>query len=321
MIKRLFGELPTWAKLENPLLRYEITRRRDKSESRLGRIAGWVLVLTLLIVGGYLYTTDGLQRGLQMPYTLDIWRIIVFPLVLIQLVMRIAGLSLGIGAINDERQRQTWDNLRATEQGAELSLRTRWVSVFYRLRGMLFTVIAARIILIVAILYELTSMQGGYLDLLAARAIPSLSVEIGVILLAAFMTAFIMMPITATGVDIAIGLFISTNVRNRAIASLVQILVVLFRVVSTVLLFWWAWLFMNEELALEGTQALGLLTGVSVFGDWGVLLSQLTRAGEMWAVVPYSIFLGIMMLLAVLVQVGVASALLMASAKSAEVRE
>lgn len=321
MIKRLIGDIPDWAKGDNPLLRYELSRLEDKSGSAVGRIVLWVIGLTVFTLGGYLYATEGLQRGLQMPYTVDIWRMLVFPLIAIQLVFRVAGLSLGVGAVTDERQRQTWDNLRATERGAELGLRTRWVSVFYRLRGLAFTILLARLVLLGAILYELTSMQGGYLDLLTARAIPSVSMEVGVILLASFMTAFIIMPITATGVDIAIGLFISTNIRNRALSALAQVLVIVFRVVTTVGLFWIIWQLMNGESGLEGLPALGALGAGAILADWGLILSQLSNAGEIWAQIPYAVFLGAVMLIFAVIQVGIASALLMLSVQSAEVRE
>lgn len=321
MIKRIIGDIPDWAKRENPLLRYELSRREDKSGSAVGRVAMWVIILSTLVLGGYLYVTNGLQRSLQMPYTLDIWRMLVFPLVAIQLILRVAGLSLGVGAVTDERQRQTWDNLRATERGAEIGLRTRWVSVFYRLRGLVFTILVSRFVLIGAILYELTSMQGGYLDLLTARAMPSVSMEVGVILLAAFMTAFIIMPITATGVDIAIGLFISTNIRNRALSALAQVLVVVFRVVTTVGFFWITWQLMNGDSAIEGLPALYTLGAGAVLADWGLLLSQLSNAGEIWAQIPYAVYLGLGMLIFAVVQVAIASGLLSLAVRSAEIRE
>ena len=321
MIKRIFGELPDWAKQENPLLRYEIVRRQDKSESPVGRILMWVIGLTVLILGGYIYATDGMQRGLQLPYTLDIWRIVIFPLLFLQIIMRIAGLSLGVGAVTDERQRQTWDNLRATERGAEIGLRTRLASVFYRLRSVIFTVMVGRIVLVGAILYELTSMQGGYLDLLTARAIPVVSVQVGVILLAAFMTAFIIMPLTATGVDIALGLLISTTVRNRAISTVLQVLIVVFRTVTTLGLFWISWQFLNEEIALEGYSALSAIGASAIFADWGLVLSQLSTAGQLWADIPYTVFLGVFMLAMVVIQVLIAGGCMLLAVRAAEVRE
>ncbi len=320
MIKRIFGDMPDWAQRANPLLRYELVRREGTS-SAAGRIAMWVIFLATLIVAGYIHATDGMQRGLQLPYTLDIWRVIVFPLFFVQLIMRVAGLSMGVGAVTDERQRQTWDNLRATENGAAISLRTRWVSVFYRLKGLAFTILAARLILIAAILYELTSMQGAYLDLLSARALPMVSAEVGIIILSAFMTAFIMLPFTATGVDIALGLLISTTIRNRAIAALLQVILVVFRVGVGGVCFWLSWQLVNDNLMLEGVPALSLLGAGAIFGDWGIILSQLSTTGQLWSEIPFSIFLGLILLFVAIVQVAVTSGILQLAVRAAEVRE
>ena len=88
MIKFLFGELPPWAKQSNPLLRYDANRHRATTtpNARIMRIVGWGFLLARLGLAGYFYATEGLSRPLQMPYTLDIWRAIFFPLLLIQII-------------------------------------------------------------------------------------------------------------------------------------------------------------------------------------------------------------------------------------------
>lgn len=323
MFKHIFGELPDWAKRGNPLLRYELSRFDPElnRKERIFRVVTWVLLLAFLILAGYLYATNGLRSPFTKPYTFDIWRMLFFPVLIVQLIARVTGLSLGMNSVRNERRRQTWDNLRATERGAEIGLRSRWVSVLYRLRRLIFAVMSGRLILIGAILYELTSMQGGYLDILIAKSEPSISLELGVILLSSFMTALIVMPITAIGVDIALGLFISTVIKNRAFAGLAQVLVLTFRVVSTVALFWLTWGFMNDSISLNGTQALGAIGAFSVLGDWGLLLSQLSQTGQLWASVPNSIFLGFGLLLMSLLQVAIASGLLSLSVYFAERNE
>lgn len=346
MMKVIFGELPEWAKRSNPLLRYELVRSEGSTEprARAMRIGGWALLLAMFGLGGYLYATEGLTRSFQMPYTLDIWRALFFPLLILQVIMRVAGLSMAMGAVTEERRRQTWDNLRSTEMGIELSLRTRWVSIlFYRLRPMLFAIILSRIILIGGILYELTAMQGEYLRILSNRAVPGVPFEMSIVLLAAMMTAFILLPITATGVDIAIGLLIGSRVKNRAYAGILQTLLVIFRVGTAIVLLWLTlrymlqfqagaatsngsllWLmdlFNTSELALEGSAALGLLASFSVFGDWGLLISQLTRAGELWAEIPYSIFIGVGLLALALVQILISEGLLRLATRFAEHNE
>ena len=346
MIKFLFGELPPWAKQSNPLLRYDVNRNRGATNpnARITRIAGWGFVLALLGLGGYFYATEGLTRSLQMPYTLDIWRAIFFPLLLIQIILRVAGFTMGVNAVSEDRRRQTWDNLRSTEMGAELSLRTRWVSiVFYRLRGLLALTVALRIVLIVGILYELTSMQGEYLTILTSRAVPSVPMELGVVLLAALMTAFVLMPITATGVDVALGLLISSRLKHRTFTGIAQIIVGFFTVGLTLILLWltlryllqfqfsptggtgsvlWLIELLNAQpLALEGNAALALFGAFSIFGDWGLVFSQLTRAGELWAEIPYSIYIGLAMLVITIVQVLLSEGMLRLASRFAERNE
>ncbi|MDQ7027495.1 MAG: hypothetical protein Q9P44_18280 [Anaerolineae bacterium] len=324
MIKRIFGDVPNWAKRENPLLRYEIVRNQPHltSRARLVRMSGWALIFAFLLLIGYAITTDGFQRGLQMPYTVDIWRILFYPILILQVVLRVAGLSMGVNAISDERRRQTWDNLRSTEMGTEISLRTRWISVlFYRLRGLLVSVMLARIVLVMAILYELTSFQGQYLDILTTRSTPSVPLEFGVILLAGLMTAIVLMPITATGVDVALGLLISSTIRNRALSGILQVLVLIFRVGTTVLLLLLMLQFQNDLLALDSTSAWLLSSGFAVFGDWGLTLTQLTQTGQMWAEIPYSVFIGGLLLLVTLLQVMMASAFLALAVRIAERNE
>jgi hypothetical protein len=324
MIKRIFGDVPDWAKRENPLLRYEIIRNQPQTttRSRVMRMTGWVLLLAFLLLLGYAIATDGFQRGLQMPYTVDIWRMLFYPILVLQVILRVAGLSMGVNAVSDERRRQTWDNVRSTEKGTDISLHTRWFSVlFYRLRGLLVSIMLARIILVLAILYELTSFQGQYLDILTNRSLPSVPLEAGVILLAGLMTAVVLMPITSTGVDVALGLLISSTVRNRAFAAILQVLLIIFRVGTTILLLGLILQVRSETLILDNSAAWFLHTGFAAFGDWGLTQTQLTQTGQLWAEVPYTIFIGGGLLLVSLVQVIITSGLLKLAVYLAERNE
>ncbi|MEL6403276.1 MAG: hypothetical protein AAFR81_02840 [Chloroflexota bacterium] len=321
MLKTIFGELPAWARKSNPLLRYQLKRQGDDARPKVSTIIMWVLGLSVILVASVFYNTNGLQRPLQIPYSVEIWQILLYPLLGIQLVMRIAGVSMGVGAVSDERQRQTWDNLRATERGAELGVRSRWVAVFYRLRGLLLTVTIGRIILLGALLYEATSAQGAIIDLWTASALPSVSMQVGILVVSAFMTAFLVLPFTGLGIDIALGLWISTSVRNRAFAAILQLLVVLFRIGTTLGFFWLAWRFTNEELELSNELALFVLGANAVLGDLGLMLSQLQTSAQQWAFVPNSLFLGLVMLLIIILQGAFVSAILTRAGRTAETRE
>jgi len=321
MIRRIFGELPEWAKAQHPLLRYELKRNQLEQDlrARLLRIMGWVFVLSILLLGGYVYATDWLSTDPGINQTQGLWRILFFPILIVQVILRVAGLSLGIGAISDERNRQTWDNLRVTEQGAMLALHTRWVAVFYRLRGLIYTIIAARIAVILALLWELTSMRGGFLNILSGNSVPSVPLSLGVILLAATMTAALLLPVTGTGIDIAVGLWISATIKNRAVAAIWQILYIVFRVASIALLLLGATRLLEGDLELEPLVSWLLMGAFSAFGDWGLSLMQLSQiVQEVWSSIPYSIFYGLLLLAIALIQVAVANGILLLAVRSAE---
>lgn len=319
----LFREYLEWQEQSKPLLRYEQSRNApdSRSQARFWRILGWVGLLSALLLGGYFFATGGLQSSLERPYSLALWRVLVLPLFLMQVLLQLAALSMGVGAVGAERRRQTWDNLRATERGTEISLQTRFPAIFSQLFGFAAFIAIGRLLLIGAILYEVMSFQGDYLNLLSARSNPTISLELGMILLGAFMTAFVLLPITATSFNIALGLCISAWVQNRALAAIIQMLFIGLRMLSAGLLFFYGWHFVYGDIVLDSLTALGLLTSVSAFGDWGLLLSQLSQAGELWRTVPYSVFISIALLLWVVLQALLSQGLLKLAVRAAELRE
>ena len=58
-----------------------------------------------------------------------------------------------------------------------------------------------------------------------------------------------------------------------------------------------------------------------VLGDWGLILAQLTHSGQLWADVPYSIFLGLGLLLFMILQIAIAGGLLNLAVRFAERNE
>jgi hypothetical protein len=327
MLKRihhyLFREYLNWAEQSKPLLRYEQSRNTpdNRSQARFWRIIGWVGLLSVLVLGGYFFATKGLQTSLDRPYSQALWRVVIIPLFLMQVLLQVAALSLGVGAVGAERRRQTWDNLRATERGTEISLQTRFPAIFSQLLGIAAFIAIGRLLLLGAILYEVMSFQGDYLNLLSARSNPAVLLELGMILLGAFMTAFVLLPITSTSFNIALGLCISAWVRNRAVAAILQMLLVGLRVLGAGLLFYYSWQLLFEGIVLEPIPALGLLSSAAAFGDWGLLLSQLSLAGEFWRTVPYSIFIGLGLLIWLVIQALLTQGLLKLAVRAAELRE
>jgi hypothetical protein len=319
----LFRELLEWAEQSKPLLRYEQSRNApdNRSQARFWRVIGWVGLLSVLLLTGYIFATNGLQNSLDRPYSQALWRVLIIPLFLIQVIFQIAAFSMGISAVGSERRRQTWDNLRATERGTEISLQTRFPAIFSQLFGFAAFIAIGRLLLLGAILYEVMSFQGDYLNLLSARSVPAVSLELGMILLGAFMTAFVLLPITATCFNIALGLFLSSWLRSRVTTAILQVLIVGLRFLSAGLLFYYSWQFVYQGISLEPMPALGLLSSSAAFADWGLMLSQLSLAGELWRTVPFSIFIGFGLLLWVIVQALLTQLLLKLTVRAAELNE
>src|SRR5690606_6660818 len=114
--------------------------------------------------------------------------------------------------------------------GAELTIRTRWAAVFYRIRGLVALVVIVRLVLIAGILIDLTAFHGHYLDLLINGIVPDVPLPVAALLLAFTMTASLLLPLTITGFDAAVGLLIATLLQQRTYAILAQILYVIVRI-------------------------------------------------------------------------------------------
>ncbi|MCU0511090.1 MAG: hypothetical protein MUE40_00800 [Anaerolineae bacterium] len=305
MIKRIFGELPVWAQSNHPLLRYELFRQKSHRSRprRLLLAALHVLLVLALLLAGYLIATDFLRRPAGINLTGAIWQVLYFPALVVQVALSVFLIATAADAISDERRRQTWDNLRATATGAEMTLRTRWVALFYRVQRLIALLLAVRLVLAGAALVELTSHRGGYLDLLTATITPEVGLPAAVALMAATLTAAFLLPLTGIGIEIALSLLIAAAIRSRTAAVVLQILLIVFKLALVVGLHSAMQQFLAGTLPPlpEGLPWL-LVLAFSAFSDQGLLLMQPGYAGELWAIVPYSVFAGAALLLFILVQ-------------------
>jgi hypothetical protein len=164
MIRRFTAQLPDWARSEHPVLRYELGKapRSLSRRTRYLRALGVVLLTLVLATAGYMVATTFLQHPAGQNLTESIINVVFWPILFVQVLMRISALTLTANTVTEEKRRQTWDNLRSTETGAALALRARWASVFYRMRPILAVVLLVRVVLIVGILVDLTAFQGRY---------------------------------------------------------------------------------------------------------------------------------------------------------------
>jgi hypothetical protein len=302
MLSRIFS-LPDWARPQHPVLRYVLGNIPQPSRrARVGRIILMVLLGVLLVLGGYILATGYLQNPLGTHFTDSLLAVVFRPTIVIQVIVSVAALGLTAGAVSEEQRRQTWDSLRSTREGIQLTLRARWIAVFYRLRGLIGVILLVRLGLVLGILYDLTAFRGGYLDRIINGIVPDLPSFMGVILLSFWMSAALLLPIVAIGFDAALGLLVSTFAHGRGASLITQLLLALLRLAVVAFLLWAMQRFLAGDFAQAGVLpndgiASWLLVAVyAAFGDWGLYFLEVGASGTVWATVPYAIFIGVALL-------------------------
>ena len=320
MVRLFIGEFPAWARRDHPVLRHELgIAPRTSWRARYGRALVVVLILALLVLVGYMIATDALHHPAGQNNVEAINAVVYWPLLVLQLLTSVIALTSTANVVGDKMRRQNWDSLRATEHGTEISMRARWISVFYRLRGAFGVILAVRALLIGLMLYDLTSFSGRYLDLLINGITPEVPLVAAVLLLSFTMTAALLLPLTTVGFDAAFGLLLSALVQQRTYSSLIQAVLIFVRLVITALLISGATQLLNGQL-LQMTDLGGwlLLGGHGALGDWGLAFLNLGRYSEIWATVPYGIFFGLALLIFALVQAALADRLLVFAVRQAQ---
>lgn len=322
MIQR---QLPPWARVDNPVLRYIIGFQPEGGRQRL--YARWIFVLivsVVVVVVGYAIGSQFFSEDLfEKPISEALMLMLFWPIFAIQVILSISALVMTVGVIGEEKRRQTWDNLRTTTEGASLAIRARWSAVvFYRLRSPIIVVLLARLVLIGAMLYDLTAFRGDYLNNLTVNITPDLPLPVAVMLLALTMTASLLLPFTSVGFDAAVGLLVSTVVQQRVYVILVQFGLIAVRVAIILALLLGVTQFRTGGLEFSNVNLWLLLFAFAALGDWSLSLLHLGYFGAVvWMDVEYSILIGAALLVFVFVQTLITDGLLALAVRRAERRE
>lgn len=343
MLRRLYAQLPVFARPDHPIMRYLLLRegRRVSRTSAILRGLGIAVVVALLPLGGWLIATRFGTQPIEIDNRFDaVYRSLYWALVALQVLMRISAMNATIGVIAAEERQQTWDTLKITTEGALLTMKARWAAAFYRLLPILIVLTLARALFILIALYDLTTFQGKYIDILLGGTVPlgephlskdlaeSVGVTAGVIIAALGMTAALIAPFTALAFDASLGLLIGTIARTRFAGILGQLGLTLARIIVTA---WALWVgasalslnpFGALNVALTGTGTspvsgwLGALFGVAE-GDLGLTMLHFPYVGRMWADYDYGVFIGVAFLGYVLLQAALANVLVGVAARRA----
>jgi hypothetical protein len=318
LVKRLFGELPEWMNPTHPVMKSRLQAKQSRRPKRLTRLLGNGIVFMMLVFIGYNAVSHSFSRNpFDLPISQMLYEAFVYPVFLVQLVMIGTVISSTVGFVGHQQRQQVWDTLRVTAQGTALTFRTHWTYLlFYGVRRMMILVIGARFILIGALLYDLTAFQGEYLRYLLGATDPNIPLWMGIILLATTLTASLLLPFTTLGFDAALGLVLSTFVKQRTYVVLIQVLLIGLRLFFATLLLLALSSFESTPLQLSSSLTNNLITWGVIFmavaiGDWGFSLLYLGFYGEqIWRDVPYGVFIGVAVMIYVMVQAIVTDMLL-----------
>ncbi|HEX2621765.1 MAG TPA: hypothetical protein VHL11_16520, partial [Phototrophicaceae bacterium] len=226
-------------------------------------------------------------------------------------------------SVSNEKRHQTWDTLRTTRNGIGLALRARWsAAVFYRLSGLMIVLYVARLILVGALLYDLTAFGGDYLAIISGGGVvPQLSLAIVILLEALSMAASFVLPLTGLGLDAAVGLLLGTLIHQRVWLALAQVLAGVARVGLVAVMLWWLITNTNVTTMPSTAGALASMVGYGAFGDWGLRYLNLASYSELWAVVHYGIFTGVGLLVVAFGQALLTDLLVTLAVRRGEVQE
>lgn len=294
--------LPDWARPDHPILQYELAQRRLVGSRRKGLLQLFLLGL-LLGSGGYLYASATTADTRAENLADFLWRGLYMPALLVQTATVLAALAFGIGAIEADRNRQTWDSLRVTTLGAGMMLRARWMSILYRLRAPIIALLLARLVLQVGMIANMTAFGGGYLRVLGSSILgASADLWITLPLVILLMTVQTLLPLAMVGAAGAFGLLISVAIKQRLFAISIQLLlsVALVAAVSGGL-FAVTSALQGELIPSDGLQFF-LFLGYSGFADGGMVLANLGSLGAVWKMLPQGGYLSIGLLLVLALQ-------------------
>jgi hypothetical protein len=317
MFEQLYRQLPDFARPDHPVMRYLLLRegRRGGPGSRPLRILAFLFIIGILLILGYFIASDFGRGAIETSLPLDaVFLVLYWPLVFLQVLMRLIAFASTIGTIGAEVRTGTWDTLKITTDGATLTMKARWASAFYRMWFILMVLVIARAIFIVVSLYNLYQYQGHYLDLLLSGTVPlgqppiteNTALPLGIVVVALGMTAAVIAPFTALAFDAGLGMLISTFARGRLAGALGQFMLILARILLTG---WALWVgaaalslspFVRTGLGgalgpLDPQPAsgwLGVFFGLAE-GDLGLTLLHLPHVGRMWADYDYGILIGV----------------------------
>jgi|GEM_PF-1969524 len=292
MYKRLIAWLvPEWMRPDDPAIRLILGRSAKTSWLQWAfYIFSAALLITTVILGAR-YIPFIPSEVSRTEILLNRLFIMVF---LGQHLITLNIFSSALHVINEQRRRRTWDMVRVTAGGSYQAIRAAWVAtLFYRLSGWIGVfVYAPRLLMCGVLFFELLGFRGEYIDQIIGGASPPIPQFLGIPLLALILVGTLLLPLTAIGVGVAVGLLSSTFSRSHIILTLTQTVLTIGTIVlgmfGSIVAF-----YTNSSIAVnQGVDFWYTLTTTTV-GDWGFGLLHAARLERLFLDVPYMGYLGV----------------------------
>lgn len=287
------------------------------------------VVMHVLVAIGYIALLLVLAEALQMTtgtLSAKVYQSLYLPTILAQGFVSAAAFAFTLHMVGTQRRNQIWDQLRTAAGGTREAMRATWAAtVYYRLSGLFGVLIyAPRLVLLGLLLYDLTAFRGEYLTMIAGGHTPELLPLFELPLFAAFIAAAFLLPLSAVGLEAAVGLLFSTFVKSRQTTGLLQVLLTAARFAwagVSVILLRDLLAALAENQPLEPLNTFVTLLVGSAAGDWGLTSLHAATIDTLWANIPYAAFAGVLLLGVVLLHSGLTVLILRWAAERAQSNE
>jgi hypothetical protein len=314
-LNSLLAPLPAWARPTNPVLRY-IIRRERRRQNTIWRTIG--LLLTLAIIGAAFTVSYDLYRHGYLGYLSrngesGLYTTAYIPLALLQFTVIMTGSSLAVSLgltspmMPLNQQRETWEIVKVTPYGAELTLRSRWAGVYYYVAWMLIGLTLLRAILIGQMLADLLHSKSYHFAAYTAGITPGVPTWGRGLVLAVFIVAALLQPIVTTGLNAALSLFLSASIRRTlllrtalGLLTLAELIAFTVAVTAGIVVLDLDPMFRQAQVSVPGRWL--VLLSFALMGDQSLRFLNLRTFTQTWVRVDYGIGLGLAIPLAVLLE-------------------
>jgi hypothetical protein len=314
-LSSLFAALPAWARPANPVLRYIIRRERSRQGITVRAVGP---LLALAIVGAVFVVSYDLYRhghlaSLSRNGESGLYTVLYIPLLMLQFSVVMSGSSLAVSLgltspmTPPDQQRETWEIVKVTPYGAELTFRSRWAGVYYYAAWMLIALTLLRAILIAQMLADLLHSKSYHFAAYTTGITPGVPTWGRGLVLAAFMLATLLQPIVMTGLNAALSLFLSASIRRAlplrtvlGLLSLLELIGFAVAVIAGTIVLDLDPVFRHAYLSAP-ERWLALLS-LALVGDQSLRFLNLRSFTQTWVRLDYGIGLAVAIPLAVLLE-------------------